>query len=130
MASDENPPTQSSADEQSEQDSREQGVDIGPLADELEEHSYPTTTKELIDEYGDYEIDLENGRETVEEIFGRFEDHEFESEEDVRQMIYNLVGAEAVGRTNYSDRGGISTDSSSATDEEGDGADGEEADSV
>ena len=49
-------------------DSREQGVDIGSLADELEEHSYPTTTSELVDEYGDYEVELPDGTESFGEI--------------------------------------------------------------
>jgi len=31
---------------------------------------------------------------------------EYESAEDVRQSITNMVGAEAVGRKGYSDRGG------------------------
>ncbi|MFC7203194.1 DUF5789 family protein [Haloferax namakaokahaiae] len=127
MAYDDSPRGPTGTDEESEQDSREQGVDIGPLADVLEDHSYPTTTEEIVEQYGDYEIDLEDGTQTLREVFEGLEDQQFESKEDVRQMIYNMVGAEAVGRARYSDRGGIATDSSTAT---GETDEDEQSDSV
>lgn len=93
-------------------DSREQGVDIGPLAEELEEHSFPTTTSELVDAYGDYEVELPDETRSFGDILGDLEgaDEEYGSADEVRQMIYNMVGSEAVGREGYSDRGGITTD--------------------
>jgi hypothetical protein len=108
-------------------DSREQGVDIGALADELEDHSYPTTTSELLEEYGDYEIEMPDGSETLEAVLGNIQEdddeQEYESAEDVRQMIYNMVGSEAVGREGYSDRGGIASDSGTASEEGADDSD-------
>jgi hypothetical protein len=91
------------------EDSREQGIDIGPLADKLEQHSYPTTTEQIVREFGDEEIEMSDATRTVREVLGdrQDEDEEYESADDVRQMIYNMVGAEAVGRDHYSDRGGI-----------------------
>ena len=88
-------------------DSREMGVDIGPLADELEDHSYPATSEELVAEYGDYEIEMSGSTQTLEDVLGGEElaDQEYHSAEDVRQMILNMVGDEAVGREGYSDRG-------------------------
>jgi hypothetical protein len=93
-------------------DSREQGVDIGPLADELDDHSYPTTTSELVAEYGDYEVELPDGTQSFGDILDGLEgeDEEYDSADQVRQMIYNMVGSEAVGREGYSDRGGIASD--------------------
>lgn len=93
---------------------RQQGVELGALDDELEDHDYPTTSTELVSEYGDYEIELPGGSQTLEEILGILEqnDEEFEEPEEARQAIYNLVGTEAVGRDRYSDRAG-------ATPEEG-----------
>ena len=87
--------------------SREQGVDIGPLADELESHSYPATTDEIVSEYGDYEVEMSGTERPLREVLGGEElaDQEYESAEEVRQMIYNMVGDEAVGREGYSDRG-------------------------
>jgi hypothetical protein len=100
-------------------DSREQGVDIGPLADELEDHTYPATTSEIIEEYGDYEIELPDGSQSLSEVLGGLEgeDEEYESADEVRQMIYNMVGSEAVGREGYSDRGGTSTDAEGDSEE-------------
>ncbi len=95
--------------------SREQGIDFGSLADELDSHSYPATTREIVDEYGDHEVDLPNGSKTLEEILGDLqdEDQEYDSAEEVRQMVFNMVGSDAVGREGYSDRGGVAGDSDS-----------------
>ena len=94
-------------------DTREQGVEFGDLAAELEDHEYPATRDELVAEYGDYELHMGGGTETFGAVLGREGDatgsddeQEFESAEEVRQAVFNLVGSEAVGRENYSDRGG------------------------
>lgn len=99
------------------EDSREQGVELGSLADELEGHDYPTTTDKLLDEYGDAELELSGDTHTLQEVLGGMgnEDQEYESAEDVRQMIYNMVGEDAVGRKGYSDRGGITGDNTDET---------------
>jgi hypothetical protein len=90
-------------------DSREQGVELGPLADQLDAHSYPATTAELVDEYGDHEIELPDGTESFGEVLGGTEET-YESSEEVREMLYTMVGSDAVGREGYSDRGGIAED--------------------
>lgn len=89
--------------------SREQGVDIGALAEALEEHSYPTTTEELLAEYGDYEVEMASGSRELDDILGgqQIETESYESAGEVRQMIYNMVGDGAVGRTEYSDRSDV-----------------------
>lgn len=93
-------------------DSRSQGIELGELDEELESHDYPTTATALVDEYGDHEIQLPGGSQRVEEVLGLYEedDQEFTDAEEVRQAIHNLVGAEAVGRDHYSDRGGSTPD--------------------
>lgn len=107
MASEEEPDADSTDDE-----SRSQGIELGELDDELESHDYPTTATALVDEYGDHEIVLPGGSQRVEEVLGLYEedDQEFTDAEEVRQAIHNLVGAEAVGRDHYSDRGGSTPD--------------------
>jgi len=91
--------------------SREHGVDFGSLAAELQAHDYPTTTDELLDAYGDHELDLPSGTETLGEILGaQTSDQRFGSPEEVRQAIFNMVGVEAVGRRDYSDRAGARRD--------------------
>jgi len=87
---------------------REQGVELGELDDELESHDYPTTSTELVSEYGDHVIDMPGGSQTLDEVLGILDqnEEEFNDPEEARQAIYNLVGTEAVGRDRYSDRAG------------------------
>lgn len=93
-------------------DSREQGVELGSLAEQLDAHSYPATTTELVHEYGDHEVELPDGTELFGDILAGTEET-YESSEAVRQMLYTMVGSDAVGREGYSDRGGIADDDES-----------------
>ncbi|WP_227355632.1 DUF5789 family protein [Haladaptatus salinisoli] len=83
---------------------REMGVELGELGDKLDNHDYPASTDELVEEYGDYEIEYENGSETLEEVLGPLNDT-FEGPDGARQAILNMVDSGAVGRQRYSDRG-------------------------
>jgi len=65
---------------------------------------YPTTTAEIISEYGDKEITLENGTETVGEILDRLGEETFDTPESVRQSLLSGVSHKAIGRRFYSDR--------------------------
>ena len=75
-------------------------------ADErMDGHSYPTTAEELIAEYGDLELALPNGEETVGEALGRLSaETTLESAKDARTAVYSTVSKKAIGRANYSDR--------------------------
>lgn len=86
-------------------DGREQGVELGDLAEDLESLSYPVEKETLLSEYGDRELELPDGSETLAEVLEPLQMDEFESVEDVRQSIFNMVGSEAVGRQGYTDRG-------------------------
>ena len=70
----------------------------------LDTHSYPATTEELIDAYGDLEIEFPEGTETFGEAFGRVGSTTFETAEDARLAAYSAVGDGAIGRKYYSDR--------------------------
>lgn len=92
---------------------REQGIEFGDLDAALADHEYPTTTAEVIDGYGDHELDIPDGTRTLREILGPLADGDhdaettetsYESPEEVRQMIFNAVGSDAVGREEYTDR--------------------------
>lgn len=98
-------------DERQDHDEREMGVDFGELADELDEHDYPVTSEELVEEYGDYELEYEGGSETFRDVLGPMGEQTFEDAEGVHQAVYNMVGVEAVGRARYSDRGDDSSES-------------------
>jgi len=98
-------------------DTREQGIEFGQLKEKLDSHDYPATNDELVEAYGDYELELPGGSQTLEEILGKRrsesgegEEIRYQSAEDVHQSIHNMVGSDAVGREGYSDRGGSITD--------------------
>lgn len=70
----------------------------------VDAHEYPATTEELIEAYGDYRLELQNGSETVGEVLARLENETFESAEEVSVAIYSAVSNKAIGRVGYSDR--------------------------
>jgi len=85
-------------------DDREMGVDFGDLERELEHHDYPADTEELVDAYGDETLTFSDGEATFRELVEPMGDQEFDGERDVRQALLTMVGDEAIGRKNYSDR--------------------------
>lgn len=90
-----------------EQDDRIQGVDVEDLNDLLESLDYPITVDELIDRYGDREIDRTNAEPiTLEALFDQAGEDRYESPDEVRQMVLTLMPRDSVGRAGYSDRGG------------------------
>lgn len=101
---------------------REQGVDIGSLADDLESHTYPATREELVAAYGGHEIGLFDGTVSFEEVMERLvgDAETFESASEVRRTVYGMVDARAVGREGYTDRGGIASENSTARGSEAD----------
>jgi len=89
-------------------DSRELGVEFGDLAEDLEAHEYPTTVDELVDQYGDRELELPGGDERFEEVLEPYTqepEQQFTDPGEVRQAVLNMVGSDAVGQPRYSDRG-------------------------
>lgn len=69
----------------------EPGEELGDLDDALESHEYPTTTSELVEEYGDYEVETRDGWETVDEVLGETDDETYDSADDVRSRIQGLI---------------------------------------
>jgi hypothetical protein len=86
------------------EDNRELGVELGDLGDDLESVDYPVSQDELLEEYGDGEIDMGEESATLEELLDPLNEDEYQSYGDVEQAIMNMVGDDAIGRKNYSDR--------------------------
>jgi hypothetical protein len=86
-------------------DNRDRGIEFGDLTDDLEAESYPLSKAELVDRYGDRELEHSSGAVTLEELLVEEGDREFENADEIHETILNMVGAEAVGRQRYSDRG-------------------------
>ncbi|ELZ28010.1 hypothetical protein C474_15954 [Halogeometricum pallidum JCM 14848] len=95
-------------------ESREQGVEFGPLGDELADDEYPMSKEELLERYGDRELELENGSQTLREVLDPPGETTFDSADDVKQSVMSMVSDEAIGRKKYSDRGGQGDDGGSA----------------
>jgi hypothetical protein len=89
----------------SDTNDREMGIELGDLNDDLETHDYPVSSEELIEEYGDRELEIPKGSKTFAEIMEPVDQKTYEEADGVRQDIFNFVGSDAVGRENYSDRG-------------------------
>ncbi|MFW5964773.1 MAG: DUF5789 family protein [Natronomonas sp.] len=77
---------------------------LANVDDRIDAHTYPATATELIEEYGDLELEVPNGEETFGEALGRLGDTTFEDADDARLAAYSAVSKNAIGRENYSDR--------------------------
>ncbi len=93
-----------------EKKSRQQGVEFGSLADELEREGYPMSREELVETYGTREIGLPNGDEPLSDVLEPLGETTFDSAEDVIQRVIGTVGEGAIGRKGYTDRGGMSNE--------------------
>lgn len=85
-------------------DNRELGVELGELGDELESAAYPLTEDELFERYGDETIEVGGDEATLEDLIGPLNEEEYRDYGEVETAIMNMVGDEAIGRKNYSDR--------------------------
>lgn len=91
------------ADESHDPDERaapdpETALDFGPLSRELADHEFPTANEELLDAFGEYEIGHPDGAATLAEVLGSHDGVTYESAEEVRDAVYNVVTAEPVGK--------------------------------
>lgn len=96
-------------------DTREHGIEFGDLTADLEAESYPLSHEALLSRFGDRELGLIDDRVTLREVLSPENEREYEDAEGVRQAVLNMVGDEAVGRENYSDRGGSGADGDDST---------------
>lgn len=85
---------------------RTEGVDFSDVNPILEEISYPITVDELVEQYGDHEIERTNAETiTIRELFEPMEDDTFESADGAQQTILTMMPKDSEGRQRYSDRG-------------------------
>jgi len=83
---------------------REQGIEFGDLAEKIDTHTYPVASTDLIEAYGDYELELLDGTRTLRDLFEPLQGEQFQSPADARQAVFNVVDEGAIGRKGYSDR--------------------------
>lgn len=72
--------------------------------DSFASHTFPATSEELIEEYGEMELELPNGANTLEDVLSRMPEAEYETATEALQATYGALGEEAIGRKGYSDR--------------------------
>ena len=75
-------------DEQKHGDPSEQ---LGDLDGALETQDYPTTTDELVEAYGDYEIQTQSGEKSLEEVLALTKNQTYDSADDVRRRLLGLI---------------------------------------
>lgn len=68
------------------------GEELGDLDEALKSHDYPVTTDELVEEYGDYELETQSGKRSLADVLSAPDDEVYDSAEDVRRRILGLVG--------------------------------------
>ena len=64
---------------------------LGDLDEALETHNYPTTTDELVESYGDYELETQGGRKFLDEVLASTDNQTYDSADDVRSRIQGLI---------------------------------------
>jgi hypothetical protein len=67
------------------------GGRLGDLDEALENRNYPTTTDELVEIYGDYEIETQGGTESLEKVLAPTDNQTYDSADDVRSRILGLI---------------------------------------
>lgn len=64
---------------------------LDELDESLEAQEYPTRTNELVETYGDYRVETQDGTKSLEEVFVSTDDQTFVSADDVRSRILGLI---------------------------------------
>lgn len=71
---------------------------------QMDQLSYPTTTDDVVDEFGGDEIDVGDDTERVDYVFEQLDKETFASPDELRMTLYGALPEAAVGRKGYSDR--------------------------
>ena len=65
---------------------------LGDLDEALTFLDYPATTTELVEAYGDYELETQGGKKSLEDVLSSTDDQIYDSAEDVRRRVLGLIG--------------------------------------
>ena len=68
--------------------------ELGDLDEALETHEFPTTADELIEDFGEWEVQSRRGWTSIEDVFGTRERETYDSPDEVRSRIQHLVHRE------------------------------------
>jgi len=76
---------------QTEADESDPGRRLGELDDALDTHDYPTTDAEIVDAYGEYEVETRDGWEPLAELLDPGGGGTYDSADDVRREVLKVV---------------------------------------
>lgn len=65
---------------------------LGDLDEALKSHDYPAMTNELVEAYGDYELETQGGKKSLEDVLSSTDDQIYDSADDVRRRVLGLIG--------------------------------------
>jgi len=65
---------------------------LGDLDEALKSHDYPATTNELVEAYGEYELETQGGKQSLTEVLVSTDDQIYDSADDVRKRVLGLIG--------------------------------------
>ncbi|ELY55947.1 DUF5789 family protein [Natronolimnohabitans innermongolicus] len=88
-------------------------LEVGTVSQLFDETTFPTTTEEVLAEFGDVEISYPTESDTLETILETSGHETYGTRDELELAILNGVRRDAVGRPRYADRG----DSPHETDE-------------
>lgn len=64
---------------------------LDALDEVLELQGYPTTTQELIDAFGEHEVEVQDGWRSLAEVLDPVENRTYDTADDARRHILNRV---------------------------------------
>ncbi|WP_313691614.1 DUF5789 family protein [Halorarum halobium] len=68
------------------------GERLDDLDEALKSHDYPATTNELVEAYGEYELETQGGKQSLADVLSSTDDQIYDSAEDVRRRVLGLIG--------------------------------------
>lgn len=67
------------------------GEELGDLDEVLKSHDYPATTNELVEAYGDHELETQGGKKSLEDVLSATDEQVYDSVDDVRRRVLGLI---------------------------------------
>lgn len=69
----------------------ELGGRLDGLDERLDEHEYPATTDQLVESYGDCELETKDGTTSLETVLAPTRNQTYDSADDVRNRVLGLI---------------------------------------
>ena len=67
------------------------GDRLGDLDESLKSHDYPATTNELVEAYGEYELETQGGKQSLADVLASTDDQIYDLADDVRRRVLGLI---------------------------------------